>query len=84
MCARLSKAAGTRYVGCGRVDPAHGPVNGMSSKGADSGAIPLGRGHHDEQHAIGWDAFEAKYGFSRETEAKVHYRAYELARGIAE
>lgn len=56
----------------------------MSSKGADSGAIPLGRGHHDEQHAIGWDAFEAKYGFSRETEAKVHYRAYELARGIAE
>jgi hypothetical protein len=57
-------------------DPAHGPVNGMRSKGPDNEAIPLCRAHHNEQHAITWPAFEEKYGFSRKKEAKVHYAAY--------
>ena len=61
-----------------RVDPAHGPVNGMRSKGGDDGAISLCRFHHEEQHRIGWPAFEAKYGFSREVEAKVFWAAYQV------
>lgn len=63
---------------CGSVDPAHGPVNGMGSKGPDSGAIPLGRGHHDEQHLITWAAFQGKYEFDRAREAAVYYRTYQL------
>lgn len=55
------------------IDPAHGPVNGMGSKGPDSAAIPLCRAHHEEQHALGWPAFEAKYGIDREKEAAAHY-----------
>ena len=62
------------------VDPAHGPVNGGSSKGPDNEAIPLCRHHHIEQHQIGWNLFEAKYGFSRAAEAKAHYAAYLLTR----
>ena len=64
------------WAACGRVDPAHGPANGMGSKGHDSGAIPLGRVHHREQHRIGWPAFEAKYGIDREKEAAAHYALY--------
>jgi hypothetical protein len=47
------------------VEPCHGPVNGTRSKGPDSGAIPMTREKHLEQHKIGWPAFEKKYGFSR-------------------
>jgi len=65
------------YVLC---DPAHGPVNGMRSKGPDDGAIPLCQVHHKEQHAIGWPAFENKYGFSREQEAAAHYALYLVAK----
>lgn len=61
-------------------DPMHGPVNGTSQKGPDDRAIPGCRSHHEEQHAIGWPAFEAKYGFSREAEAKVWYTAWTLVR----
>jgi hypothetical protein len=58
------------------IDPAHGPVNGRGSKGADNEAIPLCRTHHDEQHQIGWSAFDAKYGIDRAHEARTHYAAY--------
>ena len=59
-------------------DPAHGPVNGRGSKGPDNEAIPLCRNHHEEQHRLGWPAFEKKYGFSREREAAAHWAAYSL------
>ena len=59
-------------------DPAHGPSTGMRVKGPDNEAIPLCRHHHNEQHRIGWQAFEAKYGFSREKEAAAHYALYRL------
>ena len=62
-------------------DPAHGPVNGRGSKRpGPPGAIPLCRSHHDEQHRVGWPAFEARYGFSREKEAAARYAAYLLVR----
>lgn len=57
-------------------DPAHGPVNGMGSKGPDSGAIPLCRGHHDDQHHVGWQRFQALYRFSREEVAAAWWKAY--------
>ena len=60
------------------IDPAHGPVNGRGSKGPDNEAIPLCRYHHEEQHRLGWPAFESKYGFSREKEAAAHYAAFLL------
>lgn len=58
-------------------DPAHGPVNGMGSKGPDSGAIPLCRSHHREQHQIGWPRFERKYGINREEVAARTFAAWE-------
>ena len=57
-------------------DPAHGPANGRGSKGPDNEAVPLCRHHHIEQHRVGWAAFEAKYGFSRDKEAATHYAAF--------
>lgn len=60
----------------GNCDPMHGPPNGKSQKGPDSGCIPGCREHHDEQTAIGWPAFEKKYGFSREKEAAVWWTAF--------
>lgn len=60
----------------GLCDPAHGPVNGMRSKGPDNEAIPLCRVHHKEQTRIGWQAFEARYGFIRAHEAAAWYQAY--------
>jgi hypothetical protein len=60
------------------IDPAHGPASGARLKGPDSEAIPLCRHHHAEQHQIGWPAFEAKYGFSREKEAAAHYALYRI------
>ena len=52
------------------IDAAHGPVNGMGSKGPDDGAISLCRAHHDEMERMRWPAFEGRYGFSREAEAR--------------
>ena len=72
------KAEGYCVV-CSRVpvEPAHGPVNGMSSKGPDNQAIPLCPRCHDEMHAIGnWPAFERRHHISRERWAKVWYTAY--------
>ena len=63
------------------IDPAHGPVNGRGSKGPDNEAIPLCRHHHDEQHRVGWPAFEAKYGFSRAEQAKVFWTGYLIVSG---
>ena len=65
-----------RIASRGHIDPAHGPVNGMGSKGADSEAIPLCRDHHEEQHRIGWPAFEEQHRFSREAEAGKHYARF--------
>jgi hypothetical protein len=67
----------------GYCDPAHGPVNGASSKGPDSGCIPLCRGfglmnHHDEQHAIGWPAFQVKYDLDRAREAAAHWLLWRM------
>ena len=65
-------------------DPAHGPVNGKGSKGPDNEALPLCRVHHAEQHRVGWPAFEARYGFSREGEAAVWWLAWKIYReGLA-
>ncbi len=58
------------------IDPAHGPVNGLHSKGPDDGAIPLCRYHHDEMERLRWPAFEAEYEFNREHEAKTHFAAF--------
>lgn len=58
------------------VQAAHGPVNGMGSKGPDSEAIALCPAHHTEQHRIGWRAFERKYYFSRAEKARLWYAAY--------
>ncbi len=65
-----------RKVSLAFCDPAHGPVNGMSSKGPDTGAIPLCRMHHDEQHALTWPAFESKYGIDRAAIAAEHYARF--------
>lgn len=63
---------------CGRrpCDPAHGPVNGMSSKGPDAGAIPLCREHHEEMHDLNWPAFEILRGINREKAATKHWAAF--------
>jgi hypothetical protein len=34
--------------GASGCDPAHGPVNGLSSKGPDNEAVPMCRKHHDQ------------------------------------
>lgn len=60
----------------GRCDPAHGPVNGMRSKGPDNEAVPMCREHHVYQTEIGWPKFEAMYGLSRAREAALWYAAY--------
>ena len=50
-------------------DPAHGPANGLSSKGPDNEAVPLCRFHHDQVDGhvritstlVGRKAFERFY-----------------------
>lgn len=65
--------------GCeGPLDPAHGPVNGISSKGADDQCIPLCRKHHNEQHRLGWVNFQLKYGFIRDKEVTVWQALYAI------
>lgn len=65
----------------GVCDPMHGPPNGTSQKGPDSCAIPGCREHHEEQTRIGWPAFEEKYHFSRELEARAYFAAFTLLQG---
>lgn len=60
------------------VEPAHGPVNGIGSKGPDNEAIPLCRQHHLEQHKLGWPAFQKSYYLDRAKEAAVWYKAYQI------
>lgn len=62
----------------GGCDPAHGPVNGLSSKGPDSGCVPLCPMHHAEMHRTpgGWPAFERLYGFSRVEQARIWWAAF--------
>lgn len=74
ICSQLGR--GFRY----QCDPMHGPPNGRSQKGPDAGAIPGCWPHHKEQTTIGWTAFEAKYGFSREVEARVWWGAFVILR----
>lgn len=57
-------------------DPAHGPVNGMRSKGPDNEAIPLCRFHHELQTSLGWSEFEVRYQINRQREAQAWYGAY--------
>ena len=78
---RLTRGGAERYSCQSPPDAAHGPVNGASQKGPDNGAIGLGAPHHREQHRIGWPAFEAKYRFSREGEARKLYAAYLAQKG---
>jgi hypothetical protein len=66
-----------RWLEC---DPMHGPPNGRSQKGPDGEAIPGCRHHHEEQTRIGWPAFEQKYQFSRGTEARAHWAAFQIWR----
>jgi hypothetical protein len=62
------------------IDPMHGPPDALGVNGPDSGAIPGCRWHHDEQTNMpgGWEAFEKKYGFSREKEAAAHWELFRL------
>jgi hypothetical protein len=50
-------------------EAAHGPVNGLGSKGADSSCTPLCHVHHMESHRIGVKNFEARYGVNLKREA---------------
>lgn len=71
---------GHQIVRASDCDPMHGPVNGVSSKGADAEAMPGCRPHHIEQHRIGWPAFEAKYGFDRQKESAAWWALYQIYR----
>lgn len=53
------------YFHSGPIDPAHGRINGASSKGSDLEAIPLCRKHHDEMEQLRWPAFCEKYNLDR-------------------
>jgi hypothetical protein len=58
-------------------EAAHGPVNGMSSKGPDNEAVPLCSHHHRDVHILGWPALESIYQFSRAEIAKYCYSVYQ-------
>lgn len=64
------------------IDPAHGPTNGMRSKGPDAEAIPLCRKHHQQQHLMGWPEFDMYYRFSRAKEAAKWWHRYQQTRGV--
>jgi hypothetical protein len=62
----LSIHAPGKHVCAGKVRAVHfDPFGdkGMSTKVSDSAAYPECDGGHDEQHRIGWQSFQAKYGF---------------------
>ncbi len=65
------------WMGC---DPAHGPVNGTSSKGPDREAGPLCGECHGHQHRMGWPAFEALFRFSREEKAAEWWKRFKEQR----
>ena len=79
----------TEFSDYRRSDPAHGPVNGMGSKGADNEATPLCRHHHDELdgHAklpngqVGRKAFERFYDVDLKAIAARCWAAYQARRG---
>lgn len=66
-----------RLYSWNQCDPAHGPTNGLSSKGPDNEAIPLCRTHHDYQHEIGWKRFEEYFRFDRKAKAAEWWQAYQ-------
>jgi hypothetical protein len=64
-------------------DPAHTERNGMASKGADSSCVPLCRLHHEEQHYIGAQRFEEKYGVNLRALAAEHYQRWLMSGSAA-
>ena len=75
---------------CGRrpAEPAHGPVNGIGSKGPDNEAVTLCHLHHAAMHAIGsWVAFERlveleyRSRFDRAAVAAEHWLRWEKEYG---
>lgn len=55
---------GGRECGSGRMEAAHVDYagdKGMGTKVSDRYAVPMCPQHHQEQHALGWETFEAKY-----------------------
>jgi hypothetical protein len=53
----------------------HGGDKGVGTKASDRFAIPLCFGHHNEQHAHGWETFEAKYRFDALRAADAYWLA---------
>ncbi len=45
----------------GPSDPHHEPPRGRRRDSGDENTVPLCRPHHDERHAIGAEAFEARH-----------------------
>lgn len=73
-CALLCNCAGW-------TEAAHGPVNGMCSKGPDNEAIPLCMRHHREQHHCGINEFQRRYHFDWAATAKRYHDQYAAGRG---
>lgn len=55
-------------IECAHVD--YATPKGMGLKGHDAFTVPLCAAHHAEQHTMGWQAFEAKYGIDAEAKAR--------------
>ena len=52
---------------------------GTGSKVSDQAAMPLcgdPGGHHDEQHRIGWPAFQARYEFDGRSAVEAYWREW--------
>jgi hypothetical protein len=73
------QTTGRSTIHAGVVDPCHGPPNGTSQKGPDSGAVPMCRRHHDIQTQMSWRKFELLFGFSREEQAAAHFARWKEA-----
>lgn len=67
-----------RDLSIGHCDPAHGPANGLGSKGPDNEALPLCREHHEYQTGIGVTKFGVLYRFNWLIEAATWYDAYQI------
>lgn len=65
-----------RYYCAGPTEAAHGPVNGMRSKGPDNEAIPPCTRHHREQHVVGIRAFQSARNFDWKATAARYYEQY--------
>lgn len=59
------------------IDPCHGPVNGMGSKGPDNEAVPMCRRHHRQQTRLGWECFEHRCAIDRKAKAAEWWEAYQ-------